>query len=289
MRRWSKSRDDQTALGLVMTWVEQFVMTSALRNPSQGIFLLCLLAALASSCPEKQETAGTPLFGCEIVKTYPHRTSAFTQGLAIDEGFLYEGTGTYGQSTLCRIELETGRVLQRSHLPDHMWGEGITLFGNRIYQLTWRSHTGFVYDKRTFKPLQRFDYPGEGWGLTHDGRDLIMSDGSATLTFLDPNSLDPRRTIIVTDGNQPVTHLNELEYIDNQIYANVWRTNDLVAIEPETGHVTARIDLSDLKDREPRADVLNGIAYDPLGRRLLVTGKYWSKLYEIKIVPKCRD
>ncbi len=286
MRRWSKSRVDQAVLGLVMTWVERFVMASAPRDPSQRIFTLCLLAALAGSCAEKQETAQTPLLSYEIVKTHPHRISAFTQGLAIDEGFLYEGTGTYGQSTLCRIDLETGRVLQRSHLPDHMWGEGITLFGNRIYQLTWRSHTGFVYDKRTFKLLQTFDYPGEGWGLTHDGRDLIMSNGSATLTFLDPNSLDARRTILVTDANQPVTHLNELEYIDNQIYANIWRTNDIVAIEPKTGSVTARIDLSDLKDREPRADVLNGIAYDPLRRRLFVTGKYWSKLYEIKIVPK---
>lgn len=272
-----------------MTWVERYAMTSALRNPVQKIFTLCLLAALPSSCAEKPETARTPLFGCEIVKTHPHRNSAFTQGLVIDEGFLYEGTGTYGASTLCKIELETGKVLQRSHLPDHMWGEGITLFRDRIYQLTWRSHTGFVYDRKTFKLLRRFDYPGEGWGLTHDGHALIMSDGSATLTFLDPNSLDPSRTILVTDANQPVTHLNELEYIDNQIYANVWLTNDIVAIEPETGNVTARIDLSDLKDREPRADVLNGIAYDPLRRRLFVTGKYWSKLYEIKIVPKDRD
>ncbi len=272
-----------------MTRAERYAMTSALRNPYQRIITLCLLAALPSSCAERQETAGTPLLGCKIVKIHPHRSSAFTQGLVIDDGFLYEGTGTYGASTLCKIELETGKVLQRSRPPDHMWGEGITLYRDRIYQLTWRSRTGFVYDKKTFKPLRSFEYPSEGWGLTHDGRDLIMSDGTATLTFLDPNSLNPSRTILVTDANQPVTHLNELEYIDNQIYANVWLTNDLVAIEPKTGIVTARIDLSDLKDREPRADVLNGIAYDPLRRRLFVTGKYWSKLYEIKIVPKGRD
>jgi glutamine cyclotransferase len=246
---------------------------------------VCLLSVLALSCSKKEEVPNPPLFGYEIVKTHPHRSSAFTQGLVIDEGFLYEGTGTYGQSTLSQIDMATGSVLKRSHLPKHMWGEGITIFRDRLYQLTWRSQVGFVYDKKTFKVLQTFAYAGEGWGLTHDGRALIMSNGSATLTFLDPNSLDRLHTIQVTDANQPVQQLNELEYIDGKIYANVWLTDDIVTIDPGTGQVTARIDLSDLKAREIRADVLNGIAYDKRHRRLFVTGKYWSTLYEIKLVP----
>lgn len=272
-----------------MTPVEHCNMTSGLPERFARAVSFCLLGGLALSCSEKEETPKIHLYGCEVVKAHAHRPDAFTQGLAIDEGFLYEGTGTYGQSTLCQIDMETGNVLLRSHLPDHMWGEGITLFGDRLYQLTWRSQIGFVYDKKTFELLRTFDYAGEGWGLTHDGRALIMSDGSATLTFLDPDSLEPLRTLQVTDANEPVRHLNELEYIDDQVYANVWLTNEIVVIDPGTGRVTSRIDLSDLKERQPRADVLNGIAYDPLSRRLFVTGKYWSKLYEIKIVPKDTD
>ena len=178
-----------------------------------------------------------------IINVYPHDRNAWTQGLVVDEGTLYEGTGKLGRSTLRRVELETGDILQSHALPDHFFGEGITVFGGRIYQLTWKSRTGFVYDKDSFELLQTFSYPTEGWGITHDGERLIMSDGTATLRFLDPHSLQEVDQIQAQAGGVPIPKLNELEFIRGEIWANVWQTDGIVRIDPETGEVSGWIDL----------------------------------------------
>jgi len=220
-----------------------------------------------------------------IVNVYPHDQTAFTQGLVFDDGTLYEGTGLLGQSSLRRVDLETGNVAQLYELPDDLFGEGITIFGDKIIQLTWTSGKGFVYNKNSFDLLQEFTYSTEGWGITHDGTNLIMSDGTANLYFLDPETFQILDQIEVID-EEPVEKLNELEYIDGMVYANIWMTEKIVIINPETGQVTGWIDLSGLKVAEhPTADVLNGIAYDQNSERLFVTGKRWSNLYEIKLVP----
>jgi glutamine cyclotransferase len=224
----------------------------------------------------------------EIVKVYPHDQNAFTEGLVIEEGVLYESTGLYGNSnsTLRRVDLETGNVLQSYTLPDEFFGEGITIFGDRIIQLTWQSHKGFVYDKHSFALLQEFSYPTEGWGITNDGTQLIMSDGTANLYFLDPETFQKVGQVEVRDGNASVTNLNELEYINGEVYANVWLTNKIAIINPQTGQVTAWIDLTGIytqENNDPNS-VLNGIAYDAEGDRLFVTGKMWSQLFEIKLI-----
>lgn len=232
--------------------------------------------------------SGTPIYGYHIVNTYPHDPSAFTQGLVFEDGVLYEGTGLRGRSTLRRVALETGIVLQRGRLADRFFGEGITIYGDWIVQLTWQSNTGFVYDKDSFERLREFHYPTEGWGLTHDGEHLIMSDGTATLHFLDPESLQEIARIEVVDDKGPVTRLNELEYIRGEIYANVWQTERIARIDPQTGRVVGWIDLTGLVralDTTQRIDVLNGIAYDAQGDRLFVTGKLWPKLFEVELVP----
>ncbi len=225
----------------------------------------------------------------EVVNTFTHDPEAFTQGLVFDDGFLYEGTGLYGKSELRKVDLETGNVLQRHKLPDEFFGEGITIFGDRIIQLTLESKTGFVYDKETFELLREFSYPTEGWGLTHDGRYLIMSDGTPMLYFLDPETFKQNHKIMVLDQDSPVWGLNELEYVDGQIYANVWPTKRIVRIEPETGEVIGWIDAEGIlapQDYSESIDVFNGIAYDTAERRLFVTGKFYPKLYEIKLVPE---
>ncbi|MGD9131560.1 MAG: glutaminyl-peptide cyclotransferase [Candidatus Bathyarchaeota archaeon] len=221
-----------------------------------------------------------------IVNVYPHDEAAFTQGLVFEDGFLYEGTGLYGQSSLRRVELENGNVTQLYSLPDNFFGEGITIFEDKIIQLTWKSGKGFVYDRSSFDLLQEFEYPTEGWGITHDGSRLIMSDGTATLYFLDPETFQTIGQVEVYD-EEPVNDLNELEYIDGSVYANIWKKDQIAIINPETGKVTAWIDLSGINDSEKTTEnVLNGIAYDYSGERLFVTGKRWSKLYEIELVPK---
>ncbi|MHC4324631.1 MAG: glutaminyl-peptide cyclotransferase [Planctomycetota bacterium] len=224
---------------------------------------------------------------CEVVNTFDHDTKAFTQGLVFENGFLYEGTGLYGKSELRKVELETGKVLQQHKLPDEFFGEGITICGDRIIQLTLKSKTGFVYDKETFELLGRFDYPTEGWGLTYDGTHLIMSDGTSMLYFLDTETFTRSHKIMVLDEDSQVWGLNELEYIDGQIYANVWPTERIVRIEPKTGRVTGWIDTEGVlapDDHNEPVDVFNGIAYDPAGRRLFVTGKFYPKIYEIKLI-----
>jgi glutamine cyclotransferase len=221
-----------------------------------------------------------------VVHVYPHDSNAFTQGLVFENGTLYEGTGLYGQSTLRRVQLETGNVLQVHSLSSEYFGEGITIFDDKIIQLTWQSRKGFIYDKHTFSLLQEFNYTTEGWGITHDGSQLIMSDGTATLHFLDPETYQQTRQIEVQDNGRPVTRLNELEYIQGDIYANIWLEKKIAIINPQTGQVKAWIDLSGIYN-QPVSDsdnVLNGIAYDAIEDRLFVTGKRWSQLFEIKLV-----
>lgn len=244
-----------------------------------------LPAGLATPAPP----AAIPVYGYRVVNTYPHDTTAFTQGLVYEDGILYEGTGQYGQSTLRRVDLETGEVLQVHQLPANFFGEGIALYGDEIFQLTWRSEVGFVYDKSTFELLREFNYPTEGWGLTHNGRCLIMSDGTDVIYFRDPESFAEIGRLHVYDNNGSVTRLNELEYIQGEIYANVWQTDRIARISPDTGQVTGWIDLSELLNSvsvTTTVDVLNGIAYDAQADRLFVTGKLWPALFEIELIPK---
>jgi len=237
--------------------------------------------------PRPTVVSTPPVMGYRVLNTYPHDPGAFTQGLVYEDGVLYEGTGLNGQSTLRRVALETGEVLQSCALPPELFGEGIAVYGERIIQITWQSHIGLVYDKASFELLGTFSYPTEGWGLTHDEARLIMSDGSATLHFLDPETFTEVGRVEVYDENGPVVRLNELEYIGGEVYANIWQTDRIARIDPQTGQVLGWVDLSGLlgpEDRTQPVDVLNGIAYDPASDRLFVTGKLWPKLFEIELV-----
>ena len=232
-------------------------------------------------------TAAPPVYSYRVIRSYPHDHQAFTQGLVYEAGELYEGTGLRGQSSLRRVDLETGLVRQQHVLPKQYFGEGITIFGDRIIQLTWQSRIGFVYDRASFQLVQQFSYPTEGWGITHDGNRLIMSDGTANLYFLEPDTFTRIDHIEVHDDQGPVVRLNELEYVRGDVYANVWQTDRIARIELLTGRVAAWIDLTGLlsaAERQPHVDVLNGIAYDAENDRLFVTGKWWPKLFEIQIV-----
>ena len=224
----------------------------------------------------------------EVTRVYPHNPNAFTQGLLFADGFLYESTGQYGRSSLRKVDLETGQVLQSVPLEGQFFGEGLTLFGGRLIQLTWLSQIGFVYDRESFALRDQFAYLTEGWGLTHDGNRLIMSDGTSVLYFLDPKSFAETGQLQVHDDRGPVTRLNELEWIDGEIFANIWRTDYIARISPQSGRVTGWIFLGDLLSAEDRPRlpdaVLNGIAYDPATKRLFVTGKLWPKLFEIKLI-----
>jgi len=224
--------------------------------------------------------------GYKVVRSYPHDPQAFTQGLVYHNGVLYEGTGLKGQSSIRKVELESGRVLQIRRIDDKYFGEGIVIWKDALIQLTWQSEIGFVYDLATFEPRRTFTYQGEGWGLTHDGTRLIMSDGSSTLRFLDPATLRETGRLPVHDGGLPVEELNELEFVKGEIYANVWNTHRIARISPKTGVVTGWIDLRGLLNPRDAAgvDVLNGIAYDAAKDRLFVTGKLWPKLFEIQLV-----
>ncbi len=227
-------------------------------------------------------------YSYKIVNSYPHDRQAFTQGLVYEDGILYEGTGRNGYSELRKVDLATGRVLHRLKLSDEFFGEGITIFGDKIIQLTYLSNVGFVYKKETFELLREFDYPTPGWGITNDGKHLIMSDGTQKLYFLDAETFKQVRHIEVYDWGVSVWHLNELEYIEGKIYANVWPTERIAMISPKTGQVISWIDLRGLlsqKDYDMQVDVLNGIAYDKAKGRLFVTGKHWPKLFEIKLIP----
>lgn len=256
-------------------------------------FSISLLTLYISGClflfSATESSAKALVCTYKIVNTYPHDPKAFTQGLFFEGGVLYESTGLWGQSSLRKTDLETGEILQLHTLPSKFFGEGIVAYKDRIIQLTWRSGIGFVYDRESFDLLQTFSYPGEGWGITYDGDRLIMSDGTSALYFMDPENFRRTFQIQVCDGDDPVTRLNELEYINGEIYANVWQTDRIARINPRTGRVTAWINLKGLLGLEERmrgAGVLNGIAYDPGKDRLFVTGKLWPKLFEIKLTPQ---
>ncbi|EDZ66683.1 glutamine cyclotransferase superfamily [Nitrosococcus oceani AFC27] len=229
------------------------------------------------------------VYDYQIINSYPHDPEAFTQGLIFDGGFLYESTGKRGRSTLRKVELETGSILQKHSLPTRYFGEGLTLWQDKLIQLTWQRGVGFVYDKKTFGFLYKFFYSTEGWGLTHDDRHLIMSNGSSTLSFLDAETFQQVKQIQVHDNDKFISNLNELEYVKGEIYANVWLTHYIARISPETGQVKGWINLEGLLGEgvsDSSAGVLNGIAYDDKQERLFVTGKYWPKLFEIKLVER---
>lgn len=232
---------------------------------------------------QREHTA--PTFGVTRVHTFPHDPQAFCQGLLYHDGFLYESTGNYGASSLRKVELTTGAVQQQHDLTPDLFGEGIALWHDQIIQLTWKNRQAIVYDRATFAELRRHTYPGVGWGLTSDGQQLIMSDGTATLRFLDPETFQVRRQVTVRDGSRRVTQLNELEYVAGEVYANVWYEDRIARIAPATGQVVGWLDLAGLfpASQRPHPDaVLNGIAYDPRQQRLFVTGKHWPHLFEIQ-------
>jgi glutaminyl-peptide cyclotransferase len=221
----------------------------------------------------------------KVVAAYPHDPNAFTQGLAIAGGQLYEGTGLYGSSSLRRVDVATGRVEKQRALARNYFGEGIAILGSHVYQLTWQNGVGLVYDLDTFAMQRTFEYEGEGWGLTHDGSQLILSDGTPTLRFIDPDTFAVVRTIQVRDGGKPIEKLNELEFVDGEIWSNIWYDDRIARISPADGKVLGYIDLSKLYPQSARSSeaVLNGIAYDASSKRLFVTGKNWPQLYEIEV------
>ena len=240
-------------------------------------------AAHTSPAPEPSDV---PVYGYRVIRAYPHDPAAFTQGLAWADGFLYEGTGLEGRSSLRKVDLKTGRVLKIRRLAKGHFGEGIALCGDRLVQLTWQSRVGFVYD-RDFRQTGRFTYSGEGWGIACDGLRLVMSDGTATLRRLDARTFKPVGQVTVTDRGRPVARLNELEFVRDELFANVWGTDSIARIDPESGRVLGWIDLRGLSGTlgvSAEVDVLNGIAYDGRGGRLFVTGKFWPKLFEIRLV-----
>jgi glutamine cyclotransferase len=243
-----------------------------------------VFAAMLSAQPPASHKTDT----YRIIHTYPHDPNAFTQGLIYVDGHLYESTGLNGRSSLRMVDLPTGKILQKYDVPAEFFGEGLTDWGSTLIQLTWREHRAFVYDRFSFSLLKTFPYDGEGWGLTHDRTQLIMSDGTSDLRFLDPKTFRETRRIHVTDSKgQAIDNLNELEYIHGEIYANIWGSDEIVRVSPKTGKVLGRIDLSGIIDKQELVShdaVLNGIAYDPAGDRLFVTGKLWPKLFEIRIV-----
>ena len=223
----------------------------------------------------------------KIINKYPHDTKAFTQGLILKDEVLYESTGLYGSSSLRTVDLKTGRVTRILNISSEYFAEGITIFNDKIYQLTWLENKGFIYNISNFELVGQFDYSTEGWGITHDDKQLIMSDGSEKLYFLDPTELKVTRSIRVSNNGTPITRLNELEYIDGQIFANVWQTDYIVIISPQNGNVTGWVNLTGLlsaDDRTGGENVLNGIAYDPSTDHLLITGKKWPKLFEIELI-----
>jgi glutaminyl-peptide cyclotransferase len=251
--------------------------------------LIAAVLLSACACGPASQAGGIPEYGYEVAHTYPHDPGAFTQGLFYLNGFLYEGTGLPGESSIRKVRLETGEVLQKRDVPDPYFGEGIVNWKDRLIELTWQAQAGFIYDLDSFAPRGEFQYPGEGWALTQDGKRIIMSDGSPELRFWDPETLKEMGRITVTDEGRPVKNLNELEWVKGEIYANIWQTNRVARIDPATGKVTGWIDLAGLlspADRTEQTDVLNGIAYDAQGDRLFVTGKKWPKLFEIKLVKK---
>ena len=268
-------------------------MSSTLQVP-RSYLLICFFVSILFVCSCSSDDKDSPPsiefshYTYKIINTFPHDAQAFTQGLVFEDGNIYEGTGLYGRSSLRTVVLDTGEILRLHELPDRFFGEGIAILNDQIYQLTWKSNTGFIFSKETFEKTGEFSYPTQGWGLTHDNNRLIMSDGTSTLHFIDPKTLKEVDSIKVFDDSGPVRRLNELEYIDGGIYANVWQTNRIVVIDPVTGQVISDIDLTGLinpYEYNGTIDVLNGIAYDAENDRLFITGKLWPTLFEIELVP----
>ncbi len=250
------------------------------------LLLLPLAACLALVSCQKP---GPDALSYQVVATREHDTGAYTQGLQLVNGRLFESTGQYGESTVRELDPATGKVLRKRPLAKTVFGEGLTVMGNELWVLTWKEHTAYVLEPDTFKPIRTHTYKGEGWGLTNDGKQLIMSDGSSELKFLNPKDFSITKTLQVKDGNAEVRMLNELEMIDGEIFANVYLTDKIVRISPDSGKVTGWLDLKGLRNQlgnSPRAEVLNGIAHDSKSGNLIVTGKYWPKLFEIRLGKK---
>jgi glutaminyl-peptide cyclotransferase len=250
------------------------------------IALFSMFLAVASGFPQHSTLSRASVAGYRVVHVYPHDPEAFTQGLVYVDGVFYEGTGLNGRSSIRKVRVENGQVLQMRKLDSQYFGEGIAIVGDTLFELTWQSGIGFLYDRASFERTGTFAYSGEGWGLTYDGSRLIMSDGTAVLRFLDPTTRKVSSRLEVRDGGTPVANLNELEYVKGEIFANVWQTDRVARISPKTGRVIGWIDLKGLLTPRERAQdaVLNGIAYDAKDDRLFVTGKLWPKVFEIRIV-----
>ena len=246
-------------------------------------------AVQTADSPPFEASSTVPRYGYQVVHVFPHDSHAFTQGLEFHDGFLYEGTGLGGRSTLRKVDLESGKVLQQVDLAPQFFGEGITVLNAHIVQVTWQSHAGYVYDQSSFRVLKNFSYPGEGWGLANDGQHIYLSDGTPQIRCLNSANLAEEGHFTVHDGARAIQELNELEWVHGELYANLWQTDRIVRISPSDGRVLGWIDLSGLlprADRRPDTDVLNGIAYDSRHDRLFVTGKLWPKLFEIRLVRK---
>lgn len=265
-------------------------------NAKSAILLLAGILCLALMTPflhaaffQAGKPSGVPVYGYKVVRVFPHDSNAYTQGLVYYNGFLYEGTGINGSSSLRKVKLETGEVLQKVDLPEQYFGEGITIFKKKILQLTWKAEKGFIYDLNDFHALGEFPYSGEGWGLATNDGEVFLSDGTAEIRVLDGNTLKEKGRITVRDGKTPVTQLNELEFVRGELFANVWQTDRIARISPRTGKVVGWIDLSGILSVVYRRNVeavLNGIAWDAAGNRLFVTGKLWPSIFQIELVPK---
>ena len=252
-------------------------------------FLISVLTPVLTAQTPRAKGSRPPEYIFKLVQSFPHDPTAFTQGLAYRGGFLYEGTGINGKSSLRKVRLETGEIVQRVDLTPEFFGEGITLLKNEVLQLTWQSQTGFVYNLSDFKLLRRFEYSGEGWGLATNGREIFMSDGTAQTRVLSPDTLTEKRRFTVLDGDTPIDQLNELEFVDGEIFANVWQTDRIARVSPQSGRVVGWIDLTGLLSpvyRRESGAVLNGIAYDSDRKRLFVTGKLWPSVFQIELVLK---
>jgi glutamine cyclotransferase len=277
-KRKKSSRGFLVAVSLAVVLVVAAALFLALGGPNLG-------GARNPTADSGQET-GARRLDYEVVNSYPHDPAAFLQGLLWYQGGFYESTGLYGQSTLRRVEFPSGKILKSISLPAELFGEGLALVGDRLVQLTWKSKRGFVYDRDSFALLREFQYDSEGWGITCDGKYLIMSDGSSKLTYLDPNSFAAVRTLSVTMDGRPIDRLNELEFIEGEIWSNVWQTNLVLRIDPGTGKVASFLNLSGILPASMRTgaeDVLNGIAYDAQRKRIFVSGKLWPRIFEIRV------
>ena len=265
--------------------------TNYQKQPRRVVWLIAVVLLMSGAIGyrafgQNKRVVKGETWGYQVVARYPHDPNAFTQGLIVSNGQVFEGTGQKGRSSLRRVDLKTGKVEKAAALNAHYFGEGITAMGGRIYQLTWQNRIGLVYDKDTFDLEKTFQYTGEGWGLTNDGKHLIMSDGSAMLRFLDPETFAVVKRITVQTPRGKINNLNELEFVKGEIWANIWYDDKIVRISPENGEVLGWIDLSTLYPRNQRTtgeDVLNGIAYDAENDRLFVTGKNWPHIFEIKV------